>query len=273
MAGDDLRKVTRGTPLKIPAAAYNSFLEAAADLRNRRLGNKPGSVPHDTRPGILYVRNDSGEHLGQFGVLGLNGIVISPTDNEREFRSRLVMSGVTPSKASHRGRFCVLAEPIKQGRIGRAYVDSFCPVRLNVQGEQQEPRFAEIKDGSTEHLTASVFGSASILWREGGTGEQWAVVRFGRTPSVFPVKLVKTGGSQGNASNPATWTYDVLDPVTGEMIEAAVAPVSSPHNWKRPSIGWMIEATAGTAHFAGNGTLVLDWINETVDQEPCGEDE
>ena len=273
MAGDDLKKVTRGAPLRIPAAAYNSFLDAAADYRNRTLGNQAEISPHDSRPGIIYVKNDSGGDRDQFAVLGLDDIVISPDDNEREFRSRVVLSGKTPAKESHLGRFCVLAEPMKSGRIGRAFVDDICQVKLNVPREDEEPRFADIKDGQTGNLEAAVYGSATILWRKGGTGVQWAVVRIGRFPSLFPVKLEQYSGEQGDDENPATWTYNVIDPVTGEEIEHGVDPVSDPHKWKRPSVGWMIEATFGYAHFKGNGDLVLGWINEMVDQEPCEESE
>jgi len=71
MPGDDLKKVARGAPLRIPAAAYNSFIDAAADYRNRALGNESALAPHDTRPGIILVRNKSGSDQDQFAILGL----------------------------------------------------------------------------------------------------------------------------------------------------------------------------------------------------------
>ena len=133
----------------------------------------------------------------------------------------------------------------------------------------------EIADGVTENLMATHCGSAAILWREGGTGVQWAVVRLGKLMPVrvFPVDLAQVGGSQGDEENPATWTYDVADVVTGETLASAVDPTAAPHKWQRPSIGWMIPATFGYAHYqpdgAGDWELVLGWINETVDQEAC----
>jgi hypothetical protein len=39
--------------------------------------------------------------------------------------------------------------------------------------------FAEIADGVTSLLAACPSGSAQVLWREGGTGAQWAVVKLG----------------------------------------------------------------------------------------------
>jgi len=52
-----------------------------------------------------------------------------------------------------------------------------------------------------------------------------------------------------------------------------VDPTADPHKWKRPSVGWMNPATFGYAHYNGDGDLVLGWINEMVDQEPCEESE
>jgi len=90
---------------------------------------------------------------------------------------------------------------------------------------------------------------------------------------IFPVDLTQVGGTQGDEANPATWTYDVLDIATGETLESAVDPVAAPHKWQRPSIGQMIAATFGYAHYVPNDSygydLVLGWINEMVDQESC----
>lgn len=271
MQGDDKKRVTRGSPLRISARVWNETLTTNEEFRrSRKSGQK--STPQIVMPGTVYIRNDSGSDLSQFSVLGLGEIVISPTDNEREFRNRVVMSAVVPDKYSHRGRFCILAEPLKAGRIGRAFIDSVCQVRLNVPSGSTEPQAAEIEDGATGYLTAAVYGSASILWREGGSGEQWAVVRFGTMPAQFPVKLTQAGGAHGNASTAASWIYNVVDPVTNVTIESGVDPVTSPHNWKRPAVGWINEATAGLAHFNGNGALVLDWINEIAEQEACEEE-
>jgi len=271
MAGDDLKKVARGQALRIPAAAYNSFIDAAVDYRNRTVGIEGEYKQRDTRNGVIFVRNDSGGDLEQFEVLGIDEIVIGPEDNEREFRNRTVLAGVTPDETEHRGRFVIVAEPIAPGKIGRAYIDGVTPVKLDVPDEENEPRFAEMDDGQTGNLKAMTVGSASILWREGGTGVQWAVVRIGQAPILFPVELEKSGGEQGDDENPATWTYDVKDVFTGETLEEGVDPTEEPHKWQRPSVGQMIEATFGYAHYNADGDLALGWINEMVDQESCEE--
>jgi len=272
---DALRKVQTGQRLVIPAAAYNAFIDAAVDYRRRtaRIGQK--AEPSQRQASIVLVRNDSGGDLNRLAVLGVDAPVIDPAANEDEFKNRVALVGVTPAADTHVGKFVVLAEPIASGKIGRAYAAGVCPVRIDVPDEDHEYPFAEIAEGVTDNLKVSYYGSAAVLWREGGTGVQWAVVRLGKTMPmhVFPVELTQVGGSQGDEENPATWTYDVADVVTGEMLASAVDPTASPHKWQRPSIGWMIPATFGYAHYqpdgAGGWELVLGWINETVDQEAC----
>lgn len=271
--GDDLTKVSSGDRFRMKASTFNAFVDAARDYRARANDAESSKRNRDTKPGLLFVRNDSGGDQKQFAVLGLDDIVIKPGDNEQEFRSRVVLSGKTPDKAKHRGRFSIYAEPVAAGKIAKAYVDDVVQVRLLVPEEAEDCRFAEIDDGSSAHLKAANYGSATILWREGGTGEQWAVVRIGKLPPLFPVKLERTGGEQGDDSNPATWTYDVRDLCTNELLAQGVDPVSDPHKWKRPSVGWMIEATYGHARFDDQGELVLTWINEMVEQEKCEDDE
>jgi len=221
------------------------------------------------------VRNDSGSNQNRMAVLGVEAPIIDPSANEEEFRNRVALSCITPAADTHEGRFVVLAEPIANGKIGRAYAAGVCPVKIDVPDEEHEWRYAEIADGVTANLKVSMQGSATILWRAGGTGVQWAVIRLGQPVPmhVFPVELTQVGGEQGDEENPASWTYDVLDVVTSETLASGVDPVASPHKWQRPSVGQMIAATFGYAHYqpndAGEMELVLGWINEMVDQEAC----
>lgn len=273
---DGLKKVQSGQPLVIPASAYNAFIDAAVDFRQRTAHLGQGAQPSFPQASIVLVRNDSGSNQNRLAVLGIDTPIIDPATNLNEFKNRVALSCVTPAVDTHEGKFVILAEPIASGKIGRAYASGVCPVQIIVLDEDAEAyQFADIFDGFPNGLFADPNGSASILWREEGTGLKWAVVRFGNRQrmGVFPVDLTQVGGAQGDETNPATWTYDVLDIATGETLESAVDPVAAPHKWQRPSIGWMIPATFGYAHYVPNDSygydLVLGWINEMVDQEAC----
>ena len=193
------------------------------------------SSPRDAD--MVLVKNTSGADRARFEILGISAPVFTPTDNLEEFRNRVVLSGV-------------------------------CPVKVDVANANHW--HADIADNSAANLKSGGGGAAQILWKESGTGVKWAVVRLGRwSPTVFPVNLTQTGGSQGTTTTPASWTYSVIDPVTSQTLATGVNPTVSPHKWKRPSAGWMIAATFGYAHFNAQGQLVLGWINEMVEQEAC----
>lgn len=229
---DALKKVRSGDPLVIPAAAYNAFIDAAVDYRQRMAHLGQGAQPSNQQASIVLVRNDSGADRQRFEVLGVDSPIIDPSANEEEFKNRVALSCVAPAADTHEGKFVILAEPIASGKIGRAYAAGVCPVKIDVPDEEQEWRYAEIADGVTANLKVGMQGSATILWRAGGTGVQWAVVRLGQPlpMHVFPVELSQVGGEQGDEENPATWTYDVLDAVTGETSEGTEEPPSESHS-------------------------------------------
>ena len=269
--GDTLKKVKPGDPLVIPAAAYNTFVDAAREFLARQHRQAQAGTPSGQHNCIILVRNDSGADRQRYQVLGIDWPIFDPAGDEEAFRNAPALSGVTPAEDDHAGKFVILAEPIASGRIGRAYAAGVCPVKIDVPDEDHAWRYAEIADGVTANLKVSMQGSAGILWRAGGTGVQWAVVRLGKPIPlhVFPVDLTQVGGTQGDEANPATWTYDVLDVVTGETLASGVDPAASPHKWQRPSAGYIIPATFGYAHWDADGQLVLGWINEVADQEAC----
>jgi len=272
---DALKKVQPGQPLIIPAAAYNAFIDAALDFRERTALLGQSAQPAVAPSGLVLVRNDSGSDRKRFDILGVSGPVIDPAHNEAAFKNRLALAGVAPAVPTHEGRFVVLAEPLASGQMGRAFAAGVCLVRLEVPNESHAWVRAEITEASGEFLRVHRRGSATILWRAGGWGVQWAVVRLGGPipPHVLPVKLLQVGGEQGTESQPASWLYDVYDPKTDQLIQAWVDPTSPPHQWRRPPVGQMIPATFGYAHFEEDGTcgcqLVLGWINEVADQESC----
>jgi len=268
------RKVRSGEPLNIPAAAYNAFIDAA--LANRRNENAIGREPKQSQRdrSVVSIRNDSGIDAPRFGVLGVDGSLF--VASAAGFTTQNPLIGVAPIEptsrdAGHFGRFVITTAPIKAGAVGKALVSGVCPVMLDVESETPEPLFADIADGQIDRLNPSSSGAATIFWREGGTGVQWSIVRLGEGQKgpVFPITLTQVGGSAGDASNPTTWTYDVVGALSGETIDTAVDPTADPHQWRRPGAGQLSAATFGYAHFDGAGALVIGWINEVVEPEAC----
>jgi len=269
--GDAMKKVKPGDPLTIPAATFNTFVDSARDYLQRRHGQGQQATPSGRHNCTIPIRNDSGADRERYEVLGIDSPIFDPASDEEAFKNTPALSAVTPAEDDHAGKFVVLLEPVAAGEIALGIAAGAVPVRLDVPDEDYPYRLAEVTDGSAANLTAVKVGSAAILWREGGTGVQWALVRLGILPApwVFPVDLTQYGGDQGDDQNPATWTYDVTAPVSGETLASAADPVAAPHKWQRPSVGFIIPATFGYAHWDPDGELVLGWINEVADQEPC----
>ena len=181
--GCHMKKVQTGQKLSIPAAAYNAFIDAALDYRRRTAGIGQQAEPSFRQSGIVLIRNDSGSDQSRLAVLGIDSPIIGPTSNEDEFKNRVALSCVTPVADTHEGRFVILVEPISAGKIGRAYADGLCPVRVQV--EDEDHGFADVKDGDTSCLESRAGGAAQILWKEAGTGLKWAIVRLSAAPAAM----------------------------------------------------------------------------------------
>jgi hypothetical protein len=204
--GDSMKKVKSGDPLAIPAATFNTIVDAAQDFlrRQRSIGRTPTAdrPPFET----VLLKNASGADRGRFDVLGIDGPVFTPTDSLEAFTNGIALTGVTPT-ASHAGNFAVLVEPIQTGQIGRACILGACPVKVNVVSASDP--FADAEAGVTSRLKSGSSGAARILWKESGTGEKWAVVRLGNPDggaSAIPVKLTASLGGGSYTGREQVWS-------------------------------------------------------------------
>lgn len=126
----------------------------------------------------ILIRNDTGGALSRFNAVGIGGVVFDPSTYLATFQSKITLTGAVPAIATHTsGRFAVCAQPILSGKIGKAWVSGVCPALINVTDEMHE--YADIADGITGYLASAESGPCVILWKESGTGQKWAVVRFG----------------------------------------------------------------------------------------------
>ena len=209
---DTLKKVKPGDPLAIPAATFNTFVDAAQDFRNRQHRQERPLPPASAGSGTIRVKNASGADRDRFAVLGIDVPVFTPTDNLEGFKNEPVLAGVVPTTANHLGRFVVLAEPLAAGAIGRAVLTGLTPVKVYI--DDVAHRAADVDNSNATRLRSSTSGTASILWAEAGTGERWALVRLGgagggAAATLLVVRLTKDGGAAGGSSSTCTYTYTV----------------------------------------------------------------
>jgi hypothetical protein len=268
---DPFRKVRPGEPLAIPASTFNTLMDVA---RRHTIGGGGGRGPDANgearQTGIIRVKNTTDDAVPRFGVLGLADPLIWPNDNPDnsseivnldEFKSRVVLKGVTALVPDHLGKFAVLLEPAPVGTIVKACVFGVCPAYVTVADEVHE--YAEVKTFGPTLLGSSNVGTARILWKEEGTGEKWAVVRIGdaRLPLVhFEVVLEHAGG----IPYPVSYTYDVTNPSSGQTLALNAGPQH------RPLAGYVQEpATRGTGAYDSDGNFVLISAEETFGDAAC----
>ena len=124
-----LDKVQPGAPLAIPAQTFNTFVDAAKDFRERQHSVRHHEQRESRQADLVLVRNESNADRARFDVLGIDGPIITPTDNANEFQDRVALCGVTPTN-DHVGRFVVLLEPVLDGAIGWGCLAGVCAVRV-----------------------------------------------------------------------------------------------------------------------------------------------
>lgn len=176
-----LNKARRGDPLTIPAAAYNAFIDAALDHRDRQRSQKRDADRSSPQTGIVLVKNESGADRSRFDILGITDPIINRIDNDGGFQERIALRGVTPT-STHLGRFVVLIDALPDDAIGRAYIAGACLARVRMLDEAHTS--ADIDDGQSGQLASAESGAASLLWIEpieerDDPAIAWAVIRFG----------------------------------------------------------------------------------------------
>ena len=264
---DPLAKVIPGQPMRIPATAYNAFIDAVKATQGITQNIEGG--PQSSRSSSpIFIKNTTLATIQRFGVLGIDAPLVDPTTDLEAFKRRIAFTGSTPSDMMHKGKFAIAIEPIAASAIGKASINGLCITKVKFPDPNvRKPEFADIDDGIVINLKAKGHGSASILWHEptpAGGGTVWAIVRLGdsRHAGAFPIKLVMDGGVAGTDTTPTTYTYTVTDAITTDSLGTAVDPTATPHQWKRPAIGNYSQATGGLAHYDNMDALTIDWINE-----------
>ena len=158
--GDSLRKVRSGDPLKIPARAYNAFVDAAVAQRHRDQDRRRDIRPSTRNLDIIDIRNTSGEARERFDVLALAEPIIDPLANERQFLNRVAFNGVVPQQQhASTGRFAILLEPLKAGAIGKAAIGGVCPAWVLI--EDPEHQRVDVEPGAADHLVSKGAGDTA----------------------------------------------------------------------------------------------------------------
>jgi hypothetical protein len=201
-------RVERGQKINkaFSAKAWNRA-QAAADLvLDGRNGGSADETLYGSSPYTAVVAlNNTGADVARWGIMEITGVQITPTSTAggatAEFERMPVLTGGTPSATTT--AWCVAVEPIKSGRIGRVAVAGVVQVKLEVIAAGDKTAFCK---ASTQELKTGADGTATILWKDSGTGSgKWALVRFGTATSGVRLGHVSATWSKGST---ATVTHE-----------------------------------------------------------------
>jgi hypothetical protein len=122
------------------------------------------------------------------------------------------------------------------------------PVRVIIAHAAGETLFATRCRSGTDQT----YDSSPVVWQE-------VIAQPG---ILFAVTLSQTGGSNGNKTTAASWTYTVTS-LAGVQLGTSKSP-----EWPRPN-GTMTAATKGLAYYDNDGALVLSVAFEQPGSGGC----
>lgn len=263
--GNPFKKVRPGQKLEIPAEAFNTFIDAALDFKARQRNVDQRSEPARLSTTVIKVRNQSGSDRLRFEVLGLDGPIIGPDENQESFQNELAFNGVVPQAGAHRGKFAILLEPVAADAIAhRACVAgvTVALVRISDPGHQ----YADIAPDACEYLESCESGGALILWKHQDEGVTWALVHLGPVPedicrfrltarldrcgSAWAERII-SGGAQGSGSSAPDWCQSDRDIEVVDSL-GLVPPEGLPagaFGWAK----WMADSRSWEVLYYGEG--------------------
>lgn len=271
MTGDTYRRASVGDPAEPNAGTHNEIVQAAIrSNRGWRMGASPRSL---VKPeGLIHVVNDSGQDVGAFKPLGISDVLYGPAQNLAAFQYETALTCATPTKASHTSQFVITSEPIAKNAVGRAWITSWCPARVNMLLEDDNT--ADVADGTSDYLESGPIGSAQLLWvgddeRDPDDTEspdvRWAIIRIGNgNLAPFPVTLSNPDGDFGSNDPPtqANLTYTVHHAKSGRFIADDIAV------WPARQYGHVTAATKGYCDRIANVTVIVQH-DEVIDAGAC----
>lgn len=205
------------------------MLEAARAAADRKFtaGREPGP-PRPGSTGEVLVQNATGEAVERFNVLGVDGPVFTP-DASQDWANPLCLVGRVPTE-DHRN-FIIVQEPLAAGAIGRGVASGVIAVRVTVEeaANEQDLGWADMVAENSSALAVAATGQAAVLFREGGTGEQWAIVCIGNSRGVL-LGIITPPSENGAATS--SYTVDLygstIESLSGDALTEGVGVIQDP---------------------------------------------
>jgi hypothetical protein len=242
------QSVAPGDRLELSAAEWNALQETAA---RQLAGAAPSNSQRGPAAGAASMKNESGNDLARYAVVSFSEPIFTPASSLDAFKQPVSFRGIAPTTPTL-DRIAITQEPIAPGQIGRAMLTGVTQVRLNVLNTAH--RCARATAANTARLESADSGPATILWTEGGTGEQWALVRLATPCAAPPVPAVPcctAAGLPAPTSVTLHWTWPTGSGATHTFNQAAARFASC--GWQ-PASNFVAVADLPRIGLAGGAT-------------------
>lgn len=213
-AGDDLLQ-------KFNARAFNSFADAANSYR-KQIGDTPKSKAKGIH--YIYVKNTTGYALDRYNIVSVDGIVFGPADNLDEFKNNPCLIAVDPDPQK---RIAIVQEPIPVGGIGRSIIDGWSVCKVQGSGATALDTYIKPTSGNRVDFDLHADGGVGqVVYRQGGTSSEWAIVKLGNTSvDSFVVKVTtEVSPKEGDEPGDGAGEIQVVD-AFGELQDSGVSLV------------------------------------------------
>ena len=174
-----MEKVKAGDKVVIKASTWNAFIDAANWAKSERQKQLGKGLKSGLAVGIVLMKNGEPEPRDRFSALVISDVAVPPNVNEDEFVSCApVFVGQKMTEEREGKPYAILLQPLAAGEIGRAMVLGITPAKVTIQDAEDE--YAVPTPGSsTGAMQSGATGVARILWKAGGSGEQWCLLQLG----------------------------------------------------------------------------------------------
>lgn len=245
-SGDFLNHTQPGVPLKIPAAAYNAFVDAAKHHIESREGNKFSGSQFARSQTLIKVQNKFGAPLEQFAVVKLGEAVITPANDLEEFKVSTLVECDAPTGASA-GTMAILQEPLDEDAIGDAVVFGLSVVKLLVIVATDEAARAAMVSAETGYMEAADNGPAIIVWKE-------PIEEADENDLLWGVVLVDQGGDNAGAI-----PHDVVTGTPGPTVSGTAFDVSAIRTYPDTGLIGTETTPAGTLRLYNQACGLAKW--------------
>ena len=210
-----LERVNGNQRFSVRASTWNAFIDAAKAEKVRSHQPVRNIIPSPAASNLcVLVKNQTGTDLEAGNAVKLGDPVVFPTGNVNTWRDKINFECEEPDSDTSGG--AVLAEPLEDGKIGKAFIAGVVACQISVTNEFL--KWCDLDDGSYR-LHTKPEGSHEILYKQSGTGLKYAYVRLGIPRDVEVAGKADSDITTGSTGTVSMWENgsDTLYNITAHL--------------------------------------------------------